>query len=91
MNSSQKSYSLENTIKEMIFREDLFLYNCLQIKTWIASGAINDKTLLTEKRKYIESVSCEQGPDFKFRLAVYVFKSCEWLNWLGSGAKWWTT
>ena len=32
-----------------------------QIKTWIASGAINDKTVLTEKRKYIESVSrnCE--------------------------------
>ena len=28
-----------------------------QIKTWIASGAINDKTVLTEKRKYIESVS----------------------------------
>jgi CCR4-NOT transcription complex subunit 3 len=28
-----------------------------QIKTWIASGAVNDKTLLTEKRKYIESVS----------------------------------
>lgn len=27
-----------------------------QIKTWIASGAINDKTVLTEKRKYIESV-----------------------------------
>jgi len=27
-----------------------------QIKTWIASGAINDKTVLTEKRKYIESL-----------------------------------
>ena len=25
-----KSYSLENSLRESIFREDLFLYNCLQ-------------------------------------------------------------
>ncbi len=28
-----------------------------QIKTWIASGSINDKTVLLEKRKLIEQVS----------------------------------
>ena len=38
MNSSQKSYSLENTIKDMIFREDLFLYNCLQNSLSRAKG-----------------------------------------------------
>lgn len=27
-----------------------------QIKTWIASGSINDKTVLVEKRKLIEQV-----------------------------------
>ena len=27
-----KSYSLENSLRESIFREDLFLYNCLQVK-----------------------------------------------------------
>ena len=26
-----KSYSLENSLPESIFREDLFLYNCLQV------------------------------------------------------------
>ena len=36
-----------------------------QIKTWIASGAINDKTVLTEKRKYIESVSLWHGSRLK--------------------------
>ena len=25
-----KSYSLENSLRESIFREDLFLYNCLE-------------------------------------------------------------
>ena len=28
--SSLKSYSLENSLRELILREDLFLYNCLQ-------------------------------------------------------------
>ena len=29
--SSGKYYSLKNSLRESIFREDLFLYNCLQL------------------------------------------------------------
>ena len=33
-----KSYSLENCLRELIFREDLFLYNCLQGEDRRAEG-----------------------------------------------------
>ena len=38
-----KSYSLENSLRESIFREDLFIYNCLQ-----AAGEAESCALLVE-------------------------------------------
>ena len=39
------SYSLENSIRESIFREDLFLYNCLQETFLTLEEMMKDKYL----------------------------------------------
>ena len=40
-----KSYSLENSLRESIFREDLILYNCLQLSTLLEVDSANMSVL----------------------------------------------
>ena len=44
------SFSLENSIRESIFREDLFLYNCLQTNYSYLTKAYAEEREKTESR-----------------------------------------
>ena len=50
----RKSYSLENSLRESIFRDDLFLYNCLQAGKTFAELLETDITSSEDLRVAIQ-------------------------------------
>ena len=83
-----KSYSLENSLQESIFREDIFLYNCPQIadNPTLANNSPM-AAVLAISGLVVAVVLCAlplSGGIFNPMLGLVLFGGCEGHTWVSS-------